>query len=95
VFDKICPRRFVCLPVDVKFGLSSIAKENGGSPVWCLENRAGQTRQEQEAMATLLKRFLAVTLMIGFGMALTACETAHGFGKDLEKLGQQIQEDAK
>lgn len=46
-------------------------------------------------MATLLKRFLAVTLMIGFGMALTACETAHGFGKDLEKLGQQIQEDAK
>ncbi len=43
-------------------------------------------------MVTITKRLLAVAMVLGFGMALSACETAEGFGRDMEKLGQQIQE---
>jgi predicted small secreted protein len=28
-------------------------------------------------------------------LSLTACNTMHGFGKDLEKVGDQIQEKSK
>lgn len=43
-------------------------------------------------MAILVKRILALALIVGFGMSLAACETAAGFGRDVEKLGEQIQE---
>ncbi len=43
-------------------------------------------------MSILVKRILALTLIAGFGMSLAACETAAGFGRDVEKLGEQIQE---
>lgn len=43
-------------------------------------------------MVTLTKRLLAIAMILGFGAALSACETAQGFGRDMEKLGQQIQE---
>ena len=43
-------------------------------------------------MAILVKRILALALIAGYGMSLAACETAAGFGRDVEKLGEQIQE---
>jgi len=43
-------------------------------------------------MVMITKRLLALALVLGFGMTLSACETAQGFGRDVEKLGQQIQE---
>ena len=43
-------------------------------------------------MVTMTKRLLAAAMVLGFGLALSACETAQGFGRDMEKLGQQIQE---
>ncbi|MEQ8392257.1 MAG: entericidin [Thalassospira sp.] len=43
-------------------------------------------------MSILVKRILAVALVAGFGFSLAACETAAGFGRDVEKLGEQIQE---
>ncbi len=43
-------------------------------------------------MTILAKRIQALALIAGFGMSLAACETAAGFGRDVEKLGEQIQE---
>ncbi|KZB51541.1 entericidin [Thalassospira lucentensis] len=43
-------------------------------------------------MTIFVKRILALALIAGFGMSLAACETAAGFGRDVEKLGEQIQE---
>lgn len=34
---------------------------------------------------------LFVLLAIGFAFVLTGCNTVHGFGKDLEKAGDKIQ----
>ncbi|BDW88061.1 MULTISPECIES: entericidin A/B family lipoprotein [Thalassospira] len=45
-------------------------------------------------METMTKRLLAVLMVIGFGLALGACETAEGFGRDMEKLGKSIQDSA-
>ena len=43
-------------------------------------------------MTIFVKRILALALITGFGMSLAACETAGGFGRDVEQLGEQIQE---
>jgi len=43
-------------------------------------------------MPILVKRILALVLIAGFGFSLAACETAAGFGRDVEKLGEKIQE---
>ena len=43
-------------------------------------------------MSTIMKRLLAFTMIAGLGFSLAACETAAGFGRDVEKLGEQIQE---
>jgi entericidin A len=40
------------------------------------------------------KTSLLVLLVAGF-LALTGCNTAHGFGKDVEKTGEKIQEKTK
>ncbi|RCK51724.1 entericidin [Thalassospira profundimaris] len=45
-------------------------------------------------MSNFLKRFFALAMIAGFGMGLAACETAEGFGQDVEKLGDNIQEGA-
>lgn len=44
-----------------------------------------------QTMSTLIKRLLALALIAGFGLSLAACETAAGFGRDVEKLGEKIQ----
>ncbi|NIY76826.1 entericidin A/B family lipoprotein [Thalassospira sp. HF15] len=45
-------------------------------------------------METITKRLLAILMVLGFGLALGACETAEGFGRDMENLGKTIQESA-
>tara|TARA_R110000868_G_scaffold165328_6_gene398466 strand:+ start:39517 stop:39783 length:267 start_codon:yes stop_codon:yes gene_type:complete len=45
-------------------------------------------------MSTHVKRILALALIAGFGLSLAACETADGFGRDVEKLGKTIQKGA-
>ncbi|WP_267724916.1 entericidin A/B family lipoprotein [Niveibacterium sp. 24ML] len=34
-------------------------------------------------------------IVVAAALALSACNTVHGFGKDLEKVGDQIQEKSK
>ncbi|OSQ39713.1 entericidin A/B family lipoprotein [Thalassospira mesophila] len=43
-------------------------------------------------MERRIRNVMAILLMVAFGVALAGCETADGFGKDLEKLGQKIQD---
>jgi entericidin A len=37
-----------------------------------------------------MNKIVAIVLM-GFTLVITGCNTWHGFGKDLEKLGDKIQ----
>lgn len=38
---------------------------------------------------------LSILVLSLFALNLVACNTVHGFGKDLEKLGDQVQEKSK
>ena len=38
---------------------------------------------------------LLLLAAIWLGLATTGCQTAHGFGKDVQKLGDKIQEKSK
>lgn len=40
---------------------------------------------------TFLRAVSAVTLLAVFALGCSGCQTAKGFGQDLEKLGQKIQ----
>jgi predicted small secreted protein len=43
-------------------------------------------------MKTSLKRFVILLLAVGFmALAGAGCQTTKGFGKDVEKLGEKIQ----
>lgn len=46
-------------------------------------------------MKTMWKRVFAVLFITAFGVGLAACETADGFGQDVEKLGENIQDGAE
>ncbi len=39
------------------------------------------------------KRVLSLALLLGF-LSLTGCNTVEGAGKDLEKAGEEVQEEA-
>jgi predicted small secreted protein len=39
--------------------------------------------------------FLLVSIAIVLSVICTACNTAHGFGKDMEKAGEKIQDGTK
>lgn len=39
-----------------------------------------------------MKRFVALFLVISCACMFTACNTMHGLGKDVEKVGEKIQE---
>ena len=45
-------------------------------------------------METMTRRILAIVMVVGFGLAVGACSTAEGFGRDVEKLGKTIQDSA-
>ncbi|OSQ44063.1 entericidin A/B family lipoprotein [Thalassospira alkalitolerans] len=45
-------------------------------------------------MSDILKKLFAVALISGMGLGLAACETAEGFGKDMENAGEAIQDEA-
>lgn len=38
-----------------------------------------------------MKKILAICLLIMCGLALSACNTFRGFGKDVERVGETIQ----
>ena len=47
-------------------------------------------------MITLTKRIIALLCITAFlAIVGTGCNTAHGFGKDMEKAGEKIQEGTK
>lgn len=42
-----------------------------------------------------MKNYLAkIALIVSFGFVLTACETMEGFGRDVEKTGEKIEDSA-
>ncbi len=42
-----------------------------------------------------LNKYLATMLLVLFAVALGGCNTVHGFGQDIEKLGDKMQESSK
>ncbi|RCK38005.1 MULTISPECIES: entericidin A/B family lipoprotein [Thalassospira] len=46
-------------------------------------------------MSDLMKKIFAVLMITGMGLGLAACETAEGFGEDVEDAGEAIQESAQ
>lgn len=43
----------------------------------------------------MARNIILVLLMVFFLMTLAGCETMHGFGKDLKKLGDKIEKKAE
>ena len=39
-----------------------------------------------------MKKTIALFLLVTSGCLLTACNTMHGLGKDVERLGEKVQE---
>jgi len=46
-------------------------------------------------MSDLMKKIFAVLMIAGMGAGLAACETAEGFGEDVEDAGEAIQDSAQ
>ena len=50
-------------------------------------------------MSVVMRKMIPVALLVGVfavqALALTACNTAQGFGKDVEKTGEAMQKGAK
>ncbi len=50
-------------------------------------------------MTVVMRKLIPFALLLGVfalqALALTACNTAEGFGKDVEKTGEAMQEGAK
>ena len=42
-----------------------------------------------------MKRLMAVMLLAMFSMGLTACNTVAGAGKDVQKVGEKVEEAVK
>lgn len=41
-----------------------------------------------------LPRVLGLVLLLALGLGLAACETSEGFGRDLQSLGKDIEDEA-
>ena len=39
-----------------------------------------------------MKKAITLILLISSGLLFTGCNTMHGLGKDVEKLGEKVQE---
>ena len=78
-----------------------------GSLAGLLPIAGGQTESQrvnpkaalQRLEYTMITRLKHLLIVLGIGSVLTlgstGCNTAHGFGKDLEKAGDKIQEGTK
>lgn len=42
-----------------------------------------------------MKKIIAWVLLAAFSQVLMACNTVHGFGQDVEKVGEKMQEKSK
>ena len=59
-------------------------------------NKSNRNYQPSHKMITLVERIvvlLSVTALLS--IVGTGCNTAHGFGKDVEKTGEKIQDGTK
>ena len=57
---------------------------------------ATSNRKPNTNMITLIKRIVLLLLVTALvAIAGMGCNTAHGFGKDMEKAGDKIQEGTK
>jgi predicted small secreted protein len=45
-------------------------------------------------MNTYFSRFSVLILLCAFAFSISACNTMHGVGKDIQKAGDEIQEEA-
>lgn len=43
-------------------------------------------------MSNTMKKIFAILMISGMGIGLAACETAEGFGEDVEDAGEAIQD---
>ena len=54
---------------------------------------AAQRREDiMNKMNAIVKRVLLTVALIGVVTTFLGCHTAHGFGKDVERTGEKIQE---
>ncbi|MBS0307410.1 MAG: entericidin A/B family lipoprotein [Proteobacteria bacterium] len=42
-----------------------------------------------------MRKAIALFLLIAMSQLLVACNTVHGFGQDIEKVGEKMQEKSK
>ncbi|MDB5988927.1 MAG: entericidin [Herbaspirillum sp.] len=42
-----------------------------------------------------MKKVITLMLLAAFGLVLAACNTVHGFGEDVSKVGEKMQEGSK
>jgi predicted small secreted protein len=60
---------------------------------WLITN-ACRERATEITMNKYFSRFFILTLLCAFAFNLGACNTMHGVGKDIQKAGDEIQEEA-
>jgi entericidin A len=46
-------------------------------------------------MENRMKKGIALALLAGFALVLAGCNTVHGFGEDVSKVGDKMQESSK
>ena len=51
-----------------------------------------KTAKEEEQMNKMKQMLLCLLLVVAGQIIFTACNTAHGFGEDMESAGQSIQQ---
>jgi predicted small secreted protein len=54
--------------------------------------RISTSTKQKGKMKTLHKSILCLCLLIASAAVFTGCRTAHGFGEDMEKAGDSIQD---
>jgi predicted small secreted protein len=59
-------------------------------------NQQAATENQKQIMITLTKRIVVLSFVTALlALSSIGCNTAHGFGKDMEKAGEKIQEGTK
>jgi predicted small secreted protein len=49
---------------------------------------------QQDRRYTMFQRILATLMLLGMLGTIAGCNTMHGFGKDVERAGEKVQEKA-
>tara|TARA_E500000318_G_scaffold90493_1_gene88429 strand:+ start:2762 stop:3037 length:276 start_codon:yes stop_codon:yes gene_type:complete len=86
--------RFICLNCVISSVWQLIGEQMPVSSVLIGVKKFAPEQTGETIMTDFLKKFLAVAMISGMGFGLAACETAEGFGRDMEDAGEAIQEEA-